>query len=556
MGLLRNSFLSISLLCVLGFSQDYFDDDFNLPELPKPAKEAPAAQNSVAASSPAETVEQSPSQARIFKAIAPPSAATAASAEPKSSANYAPKLRSQPMVITPAKDATEKLVDQKSADVPKNAVSQNADVPKSADLKSADIPKSVGPKSADIPVEKSIAGPAAVTPSSSAAATTKPATDVPKPSKPREGVVSHKIPEKLDRPVRVGVFINEKNLYIKLGNEELKITAEGNQLFIKGATHSETVDSREFYSEGKCLNISPQQKQLSSSCYPGYFIVKAKKSLVTAINIVDVEDYIRGVIPYEIGKLDSNRYEALKAQAVAARTYVYKHFDSRDALGFDVYADTKDQVYKGYQAATPLTDAAVAETAGEVMTYNGDFIIAYYHSTCGGQTESLQTWEKKNLPYLKSKPDLRPNGKPWCDESSYNSWERKFSDKEVSEMFRQNVKEAKAVAPNFKKVKDIAVRKSLPSGRILILQVLTDKGVFNVIGDKVRWLFKTKGTILPSSFFSIYHEGHQWVLKGKGFGHGVGMCQMGVRARAQAGQSYLDILNHYYTDITLERFEH
>ena len=367
-----------------------------------------------------------------------------------------------------------------------------------------------------------------------------------------------KFPDNLDRPVRVGVFIDEKNLFVKQGNTTIAITAIGNQLEIASNGTKETVAQREFYTDDnkKCLNIAPTEKKLKTSCYPGYFIVKATKSKVTAINIVDVEDYIRGVVPYEIGKLDSSRFEALKAQAVAARTYVYKHFNSRDALGFDVFADTKDQVYMGYKSATPLTNAAVKATAGETMTYRGEFIIAYYHSTCGGKTETMVTWDKKNLPYLKSVPDVRPDGQPWCNESSYSKWERKFTDKELVTLFQKNGKEAKAKVPKFKKLKDISIRKKLPSGRIYTLQVSTDKGSFNVTGDKVRWLFKQKGTILPSSLFTISHRGHYWILEGKGYGHGVGMCQMGVRARAQAGQSYLDILNHYYPGITLERFEH
>lgn len=365
-----------------------------------------------------------------------------------------------------------------------------------------------------------------------------------------------KIPDNLDRPVRVGVFVDEKKLFVKSGNQTIAITAVGNQLEIESNGTKETVDQREFYSEGKCLNIAPTQKQLQSSCYPGYFIVKAAKSRITAINIVDVEDYVRGVIPYEIGKLDSSRFEALKAQAVAARTYVYKHFNSRDAMGFDVYADTKDQVYMGYKSATPLTNAAVKATVGETMMYKGEFIIAYYHSTCGGKTETMVTWDKKNKPYLKSVPDLRPDGQPWCNESNYSKWERKFTDKELIALFQQNGKEAKTKVPKFKKLKDISIKKKLPSGRIYTLQVTTDKGTFKVLGDKVRWLFKQKGTILPSSLFTISHKGNTWILKGKGYGHGVGMCQMGVRARAQAGQSYLEILSHYYPGITLERFEH
>lgn len=370
------------------------------------------------------------------------------------------------------------------------------------------------------------------------------------------GIVAKKIPEDLNRPLQVGVYVGVKELYLKLEGETIHITPAGNKVKFQGKENSATLDSKEIYGEGKCISIAPTTKELSTACYPGHFYVSASKGLINAVNVVDVEDYLRGVVPYEIGKLDSSRFSALESQAIAARTYAYKHFGSRESMGFDVYADTKDQVYMGYKSATPLTNAAVKATAGETMTYKGEFIIAYYHSTCGGKTETMVTWDKKNLPYLRSVPDLRPNGQPWCNESSYGKWERKFTDKELVTLFQQNGKEAKAKVPKFKKLKDISIRKKLPSGRIYTLQVSTDKGSFKVTGDKVRWLFKQKGTILPSSLFTISHKGHNWILEGKGYGHGVGMCQMGVRARAQAGQNYLDILNHYYPGITLERFEH
>lgn len=368
-------------------------------------------------------------------------------------------------------------------------------------------------------------------------------------------IIPKKIPEELNRPLQVGVYIGVKELYLKLEGETIHMTPSGNMVKFQGKENSVTLDNKEIYGEGNCISIAPTTRELATACYPGHFYVSASKGLINAVNVVDVEDYLRGVVPYEIGKLDSSRFSALESQAIAARTYAYKHFGSRESMGFDVYADTKDQVYKGLQSATPLTDSAVKATAGIVMTYNGEFIIAYYHSTCGGETETLATWERPNLPYLQSKPDLRKDGTPWCSESSYSKWERKFGEKELEALAKKNAKEAKAKAPEFKKIKSIAVKDTLPSGRILTLVVDTDKGKFEVKGDKVRWLFKKNGTILPSSFFRIANKKDEWIITGKGFGHGVGMCQMGVRGRSAAGQDFATILTHYYPGITLERFE-
>ncbi len=369
------------------------------------------------------------------------------------------------------------------------------------------------------------------------------------------GVIAKKIPENLNRPLKVGVYIGVKELYLKLEGETIHMTPSGNMVKFQGKENSVTLENKEIYGEGNCISIAPTAKELASACYPGHFYVSASKGLINAVNVVDVEEYLRGVVPYEIGKLDSSRFSALESQAIAARTYAYKHFGSRESMGFDVYADTKDQVYMGLRSATPLTDSAVKSTAGIVMTYNGEFIIAYYHSTCGGMSETLATWERPDLPYLKSAPDLREDGTPWCNESSYSKWERKFSDKELESLIKKNGKEAKAKVPDFKKIKNIVVKDTLNSGRILTLAVETDKGKFEVRGDKVRWLFKKNGIILPSSFFRLEHKKGEWIVTGKGFGHGVGMCQMGVRARSAAGQDFKTILTHYYPGITLERFE-
>ena len=373
-------------------------------------------------------------------------------------------------------------------------------------------------------------------------------------------IVPQKIKKELNRPIQVGVFVGAPNIFVRQKNEELHITASKGKLKIKTKSkRQQTADRRVFKatssSASDCIAIATDKVGLNKACYNGEFIVTANGNKLNAINVIDIEDYLRGVVPYEIGKLDESKFEALKAQAVAARTYAYKHFGSRVAQGFDVYADTRDQVYKGLHSATALTDKAVRETEGVVMTYNGEFITAYYHSTCGGETEGVATWGRPDHPYLKNKPDLRPDGTPWCRESSYSEWTREFTEDELRDLFQINAKEAKANVPSFSSIKSMHIQDTLKSGRIHTLVIETNNGSFTAKADKIRWLFKRGGTILPSSFFRIHKNGNDWILKGKGFGHGVGLCQMGARARAQAGQSYIQILTHYYPGITLEKFK-
>ena len=368
-------------------------------------------------------------------------------------------------------------------------------------------------------------------------------------------IVPQQISRELNRPIQVGVFVGVSSIFVRQNNEELHITASRNKLRIKQkGKRQQTTERRVFKPVDGCIVIATDKASLNKSCYEGEFVLTASGNKINAINVIDIEKYLRGVVPYEIGRLDESKFEALKAQAVAARTYAYKHFGSRKAQGFDVYADTRDQVYKGIHSTTDVTDKAVKETEGVVMTYNGEFITAYYHSTCGGETEGVVTWGRPNHPYLQNKPDIRPDGTPWCRESNYTEWTREFGESELRDLFQINAKEAKANVPSFSSIHAMNILDTLKSGRIHTLEITTNNGKFTAKADKIRWLFKRGGTLLPSSFFRVYRNGDQWILKGKGFGHGVGLCQMGARARAQAGQSYIQILTHYYPGITLEKF--
>lgn len=369
-------------------------------------------------------------------------------------------------------------------------------------------------------------------------------------------VDARSIPEALNRPIRVGLFVGVPQVYLCIAEDTITVGVRRGQVSFKSTKESVYEPMIEVFPEGiDLLSVALSKKDLGKIKFHGHLVFLVQNNKLTVINVVDVEKYLYGVVPYEIGTLDSLRFEALKAQAVAARTYVYSHYNSRESLQFDVYADTRDQVYKGLEKSTPLTEAAIDATKGEVMTYNGDFIQAYYHSTCSGYTEGLGAWGLSNKSYLKAKPDLQMNGKPWCVESSYQNWKKTFSDRELIRLFQENASASQAKDyKSFSSIRSIKIESNLEGGRIGVLTVSTDKGSFTVKADRTRWLFKKGSSILPSSRFSIKKQGTEWILEGQGFGHGIGMCQMGARARAKAGQSYVEILKHYYDGIAIERF--
>ena len=138
--------------------------------------------------------------------------------------------------------------------------------------------------------------------------------------------------------------------------------------------------------------------------YRGHFTIFVNRSArLTLVNVLNFEDYLKGVVPNEIGPASEGTYEALKAQAVAARTYAIKNMNQFDSEGYDICSTPRCQVYSGYKTEHAMTSRAVEETAGEIVAYGGEAINALYTSTCGGKTEDAQyMFDGWDYPYLRS----------------------------------------------------------------------------------------------------------------------------------------------------------
>ncbi|HEK86352.1 MAG TPA: SpoIID/LytB domain-containing protein [Candidatus Aminicenantes bacterium] len=142
---------------------------------------------------------------------------------------------------------------------------------------------------------------------------------------------------------------------------------------------------------------------LNGKSYRGIFVLKNTTRGLSLINILNIEDYLKGVVPLELSPVTFNAVEALKAQAVAARTYALKNLGKNDYLGFDLTDTQSSQVYGGLSVEDPLSNLAVDQTAGEVILYKGKLIDALYTSTCGGMTEDAENvFSGESVPYLKS----------------------------------------------------------------------------------------------------------------------------------------------------------
>lgn len=287
---------------------------------------------------------------------------------------------------------------------------------------------------------------------------------------------------------------------------------------------------------------------LDSVPYRGsFFLLHTPAGRLTLINALDLEEYLLGVVPREMPSIE---LEAVKAQAVAARTYAVGHMGRRGSLGFDFHATVADQVYGGAAAEDPMASRAIRETTGEILTYDGRPILAFYHSTCGGSTAAVhEVWDRAPLPYLRSVSDDDGRGGHYCDRSNRFRWTQEWTEEQLHETLGRTLVEG---GMSIDAVQDVRVLDRTPSGRIGRMRIVADGRTFEVGGDSVRRVLRTPDRqLLNSALFDVDRRtrGGEIVhltANGGGWGHGIGMCQMGAIGRAAAGQNYRTILTTYY----------
>ncbi len=299
-----------------------------------------------------------------------------------------------------------------------------------------------------------------------------------------------------------------------------------------------------------------QLLQTSKGEYRGLFFISNQNQRLQVINYVGLEDYIQGILPYEIGTLPDWGFEALKAQAVSARTYTLKNLKELDKSLWDLYSDTRDQVYKGVKEEYELSNLAVHHTRGLVLEFKAELAETYYHSTSGGHTANIrEVWGGEERPYLRGQPDIDAKGNSWSKDSPWDQWKFDFSLDDISHTAKERLNTLKAKPElSFSQILSMKILSRNSSGRVARLELTTDNGKTIITGDKTRWLFNPKRvSILPSSWFWLEQKGKQLTVWGKGFGHGIGLCQMGARARSKAGQKFSQILEGYYPGTQIRR---
>ncbi|MBN2403415.1 MAG: SpoIID/LytB domain-containing protein [Spirochaetes bacterium] len=254
---------------------------------------------------------------------------------------------------------------------------------------------------------------------------------------------------------------------------------------------------------------------------------------IYVINVLQINEYLYGVVPSEI--ISTWETEALKAQAVAARTYTYHHLISSKKNIYDLDNSSNFQVYNGISSEKENTTIAVNETSGQIMFYKGKPIVAFFHSTCGGRTShDKYVWGGEGQEYLKSVACT------YCKESPYFSWEEKVSLYEIKEFLNKKYRGVGNITGIVFQRKD---------NRVVSAVIHHKNGIVKLTGNELRLLFPEKK--IKSMHFTAQKVNDGLILHGHGWGHGVGMCQWGAKGMAEKGAGYKDILRYYYKGVSI-----
>lgn len=256
--------------------------------------------------------------------------------------------------------------------------------------------------------------------------------------------------------------------------------------------------------------------------YRGSIEITVRKGKLSLVNVVDLEGYLRGVVPVEV--YPEWPAAALQAQTVAARTYALAMMAERQGRYFDVYATVKDQVYGGLDKEDERTDAAIAATAGEVLTYRGRTFTTYFHAVCGGSTADAR------LVFADPAPPLRGSPCGYCDKAPRCKWTKKISRTQVAAKLKE------------KKIKAITLQGIGLDGRVTQVTIVRAAGGSRVMAGAI---FRS-ALGLRSTRFSVKVDGANFIFDGRGWGHGVGLCQWGAREMARTGKKKAEILDRYY----------
>lgn len=278
--------------------------------------------------------------------------------------------------------------------------------------------------------------------------------------------------------------------------------------------------------------------------YYGEFEFSRRTGELTVVNLVDIEDYVCGVLPYEMSS--SWPKEALKAQAICARTYAANHFGAYKDYGFDVSNDIFSQVYRGTNRSIPYSDEQVKATEGLYLTHDGRLISAMYSSSHGGGSENSKNVFGGDVAYLRGVID--PYEASTDGINKFSSWSKVFTATELRDILREKFSDN-----SIGNVEKVEIEKS-PTGNTVELSFICENYISKMFKGPACYSFSTGKLGLPSIRYSVVKEGSNFKFEGSGWGHSLGLSQFGAYGLAEHYECSFDqILGFYYNDVALVR---
>ncbi|MCS7208683.1 MAG: SpoIID/LytB domain-containing protein [Fimbriimonadales bacterium] len=274
--------------------------------------------------------------------------------------------------------------------------------------------------------------------------------------------------------------------------------------------------------------------------YRGHLEWVERDGKLLTLNWVQLDEYLKATLPREMPP--NFHPEALKAQAVAARSFTLRRLNRYRRWGYDLCDHAPCQVYGGVDAEHPNTNAAVDATTGEVLTFGGRVLEAVYTSHCGGHTAPVEVAMQGTRPLapLRGVPDRDAEGKPFCSDAPNSRWTLTLTREQLSRLF-----------PQQGQVSKLQIAERTAGGHAVQVEIHGEQRVLRLSGIQFRVAVGVGR--LRSLMFEVQAIAEGWKLEGRGSGHGVGMCQWGAQGRARAGQTYRQILEAYYPEATLQR---
>ncbi len=419
--------------------------------------------------------------------------------------------------------------------------------------------------------------------------------------------------------VRVGTYTSQSeaenalaNIRDQTGDANAYVVSPRSDLYT--VTNTKTVKILfQFADNGRNFGIVPKGDITWTKGYRYYGAFEYSRQEgpdITVVNVVSMQDYIKGVVPYEMSA--SWAIEALKAQALCARSYAYNCIDKHSRYGFDLCKTVDCQVYNGTGSSTTNSDTAVDQTYGEYIDYNGEIATGFFYSSNGGATEASENVWTQAIPYLRAKYD--PYEK--TDEVANGVWEQTITNAQIATILQSkgytsitgvsnmyiseytdvgNVYTLTVVASNgtkydFSKERARTILNSTANGvtinsiRYRINEVMDDgsqatgdvyindslystsgdyyikgeNGIENVKDLSGMTVLTANGTneieVSEKQSVPIAHSNGQYVISGRGWGHNVGMSQFGAKHMAESGYTYEDIIEFYFDGTTVKKY--